>query len=116
GFSVTTLVLCNNFSGNPTFKELLASLRQVCLDAYTHQDVPFEKLVEVLRPERTLGRTPLLQIMFVLENTPTEALRFADVAISPLEMDTEPAKFDLTLSMHEEREGLRAVLNYSIDL
>ena len=116
GFFVNTLVLRNDFSGNPTFKELLVRVRQVCLDAYTHQDVPFEKLVEVLRPERSLSQSPLFQIVFVLENAPAEALRFGDLAITPLEVDKEFAKFDLTVSMHEETDGLRAVFNYSADL
>ena len=116
GFFVNSLVLRNDFSGNPSFKELLARVRQVCLDAYAHQDVPFEKLVETLRPERSLGQSPLFQIMFVLENTPKEALKFGDVAVTSLDLDTELAKYDLTVSMHEETEGLQAVFNYSADL
>ena len=116
GFFVNSLVLRNDFSGNPSFKELLARVRQVCLDAYAHQDVPFEKLVETLRPERSLGQSPLFQIMFVLENTPKEALKFGDVAVTSLDLDTELAKYDLTVSMREETEGLRAVFNYSADL
>jgi amino acid adenylation domain-containing protein len=116
GFFVNTLVLRNDFSGNPTFKELLVRVRQVCLDAYTHQDVPFEKLVEELHPERSLSQNPLFQVMFVLQNAPVEALRFGDLVVTPLGVDTEQAKFDLTLSVRDEKEGLRAVLNYSADL
>jgi amino acid adenylation domain-containing protein len=116
GFFVNTLVLRNDFSGNPTFREILSRVRKVCLDAYTHQDVPFEKLVEELRPERSLGQNPLFQVMFVLQNAPADTLRFAGLELSPIHGDGDQAKFDLTLTMREENEGLRAVLNYSADL
>ncbi|MEK8020609.1 MAG: amino acid adenylation domain-containing protein [Candidatus Parabeggiatoa sp.] len=116
GFFVNTLVLRLNCSGNPSFLDLLAHVRQVCLDAYAHQDVPFEQLVEVLQPERNLSHTPLFQVVFVLQNTPTEKLALANLSISPFPREHVTAKFDLTLSMTETAQGLRGSFEYNTDL
>jgi amino acid adenylation domain-containing protein len=116
GFFVNTLVLRTNLSGNPCFIDLLAQVKQTCLGAYAHQDVPFEQLVETLKPERNLSHTPLFQVMFVLQNTPEENLALSGLSLSPLELDNVTAKFDLTLSMEETAQGMSSSLEYNTDL
>jgi amino acid adenylation domain-containing protein len=116
GFFVNTLVLRSNFSDNPTFKELLVRVREMALEAYAHQDLPFEKLVEELKPERNLSHSPLFQVMFVLQNAPTAAWRFAGLTAIPVQVGADTAKFDLTLSMSGTEEGLSGSLQYSTDL
>jgi hypothetical protein len=116
GFFVNTLVLRSNFSVNPTFTQLLAQVREMALGAYAHQDLPFEKLVEELKPERSLSYPPLFQVMFVLQNAPSTALTFEGLSASPVGIGGETAKFDLTLSMGESADGLRGSLQYSTDL
>lgn len=116
GFFSNTLVMRTNLSGNLTFQELLGRVREVALGAYAHQDLPFEKLVEELQPERDLSRNPLFQVMLVLENHQMSALEFPGLALSPLKMDIGTAKFDLLLSMGEEVDGLTGALEYNTDL
>ncbi len=110
GFFVNTLVLRSDLSGNPSFRELLARVRDTALEAYTHQDLPFEKLVEELAPARDLSRHPLFQVLFVLQNTPGAPLALDGVAVSRLSRDDQSAKFDLTLSVRESAAGLHAAL------
>lgn len=116
GFFVNTLVLRTDLSGNPSFQQLLDRVRQVALDAYAHQDLPFEVLVEQLQPERSLSYTPLFQVMFSLENAPSEPFALPGLTFDPLELDTGIAKFDLTLSMEETQRGLGGRLEYNTDL
>ena len=116
GFFVNTLVLRTDLSGNPTFLELLGRVRETALATNAHQDLPFEKLVEELQPERDLSMSPLFQVMFILQNAPGEALELPGLTLSPLEMDNETAKFDLTLSMIEGEGGLRGSIEYNTDL
>jgi amino acid adenylation domain-containing protein len=115
GFFVNTLVLRTSFSGNPTFKELLAQVRETALGAYAHQDLPFEKLVEELQ-QRSLSHSPLFQVMFVLQNAPGESLNFERLSVSRLGIGAKTAKFDLTLSMSESVDGLKGSLQYNTDL
>ncbi|OUL26109.1 condensation domain-containing protein [Nostoc sp. 106C] len=116
GFFINLLVLRTNFSGNPTFRELLQQVREVALGAYAHQDLPFAKLVESLRPERNLSHTPLFQVLFVLQNSPMPALEFSGLKLSNLKFDTGTTKFDLGLFIEETEQGLIGTWQYSTDL
>ena len=116
GFFVNTLVLRSDLSGNPTFKELLSRVRKTAFGAYEHQDVPFEKLVEVLHPERDLSRSPLVQVWFAFQNIPRQVLALPGLTVSPVEVQNETAKFDLSLYMWDEPKGLAVKLEYNTDL
>ena len=116
GFFVNTLILRTDLSGDPDFRELLGRVRETTLGAYVHQEVPFEKLVEELQPERDLGQTPLLQVMFAFQNFEPEELRLEGVEVSRLEAGSEAAKFDLSLYMREAEEGLVGSFVYRADL
>ncbi|MGO9110863.1 MAG: amino acid adenylation domain-containing protein [Thermoguttaceae bacterium] len=115
GLFVNTLALRTDLSGNPTFRELLAQVRETTLGAYAHQDLPFEKLVDELNPERNLGHSPLFQVMFVQE-APSELPRIPGLRVSSAAVENHTAKFDLTLAMTADGEGLRGVLEYNTDL
>ena len=116
GFFVNTLVLRNQISGNPSFLELLQQVRQTTLDGFSHQDVPFEQVVEALQPERNLSYSPLFQVMFALQNAPVSELELLGLKIAPFEMEIVTAKFDLTLSMEEIGGKLRGTWEYNTDL
>lgn len=116
GFFVNTLVLRTNLSGNPTFRELLRRVRRVALSAFAHQDMPFEVLVANLQPERHLSRSPLFQVMFALHNVPVADFRLADIRVTPLLVESDTAKFDLTLELIDTGQGLSGSLEYSTDL
>ena len=116
GFFVNTLVWRTNVSGNPSFSELLARVREMAIDAYTHQDLPFEMLVEALQPERDLSHAPLFQVMFVLENESKSQLELAELTVSPLVVESATAKFDLTLAMENTPTGLAGAWEYNTDL
>ena len=116
GCFVNTLVLRVNASGQPTFRELLSRVKQLAMEAYAHQDAPFEKLVEELQPKRDLSRTPLFQAMLVLQNTPAEELVLAGLRLTPVEFERKVAKFDLTFAMEETAEGLLGTIEYKADL
>ncbi|RCJ21836.1 non-ribosomal peptide synthetase [Nostoc minutum NIES-26] len=116
GFFINTVVLRTNLEGNPTFQKLLSSVRDVVLEAYNHQELPFEKLVETLQPERDMSHTPLFQVMFALQNAPMPALEFSGLQLTPLEIDNGTAKFDLTLDLEETPDGIKGWLEYNTDL
>ena len=115
GAFVNTLALRGDLSGNPTFREFLGRVRETALESYTHQEVPFEKLVEELRPDRSPNRTPLFQAMFALQNPPAD-IAVAGLTLSSLKLDRTKSKFDLTLEVDEQTNGLRASFEYNTDL
>ena len=116
GFFVNTLVLRADLSANPTFTELLRQVRETTLDAYTHQDLPFEKLVEELHPERTPSYSPLFQVMFAFQNNADQPLKLEGLTIQPIRTASGVAKFDLTLTLSEKNGTLGGSLNYNTDL
>ena len=116
GIFVNTLVLRTDLSGNPSFRELLARVRKVALEAYQHQDVPFEKVVEEVNPERNLSHTPLFKVNFAFQNLPRQSLELAGLTVSLTEIEREPAKFDLTLYAWEEDQGLKISVVYNTDV
>jgi len=116
GFFVNTLVLRTDLSGNPTFRELLERVHETALGAFTHQDLPFEKLVKELHPERDLSRNPLFQVMFVLQNTPVSPFKLPDLTLSPMEVEGGTSQFDLSLSVTDGQNGLIGKWEYNTDL
>jgi amino acid adenylation domain-containing protein len=116
GFFVNTLVLRADLSGDPTFNQLLARLREVALGAYANQDVPFEMLVERLRPERDTSHSPLFQAMFALQNAPAEALVLKGLTLKGCEAHSGTTKFDLTFSVFETPDSLAGTVEYNTDL
>ena len=116
GFFVNVLVLRTELSDEPSFQELLARVKSTALEAYVHQDLPFEKLVEELQPNRDLSYNPLFQTMFVLQNVPIPNLDLPDVSVSYEEGYNGTSKFDLTLFMEDSQEGLVATCEYNTDL
>jgi amino acid adenylation domain-containing protein len=117
GFFVNTLALRTDLSGDPTFVELLGRVRETTLGAYDHQDIPFEKLVEELRPERSLSRTPLFQVMLDVRTEAAGELRLPGLSMETMVVEWEAAKFDLLFDLVEGRDGiLRGDIEYSTDL
>ncbi|WP_316765109.1 non-ribosomal peptide synthetase, partial [Streptomyces herbicida] len=122
GFFVNTLVLRTDLSGNPTFTELLARVKQTDLAAYAHQDLPFERLVDDLSPDRSLVRHPLFQVMLTIENTPPAQWELAGLDVHPMEHGPEAARFDLSVTLGERRDdqgapaGLVGGIQYAADL
>ncbi len=116
GFFVNTLPLRSNLAGDPSFRELIRRVRDMTLEAYAHQNIPFEHLVDEVRPERSLSHTPLFQVMFILQNMPLPAYERDDVRISFLKIDSGAAKFDLMLALTETPESLNVALEYNTDL
>src|SRR5262249_53940710 len=115
GFFVNTLALRTEIGGDPSVRELVGRVREVCLGAYKHQGLPFEKLVELLQPERDLGRQPLFQVMFALQNAPREALEMPGLSLRAMGGEARTTKFDLTLTVTETDRGLIGTVEYSSD-
>jgi amino acid adenylation domain-containing protein len=116
GFFVNSLVMRVQLSGNITFQQLLAKVKQITIDAYAHQDLPFEKLVQELHPERDLSKHPLFQVAVSLQNTPITALKLPGLILNPLEIDNGTSKLDLELHFWQSPAGLEAQITYGTDL
>lgn len=116
GFFVNSLVLRINLSGNPSFRELLQRVREVTLGAYAHQDLPFEKLVQELHPQRDLSRHPLFQVAIALQNTPITALELPGLVLTQFDFDPATSRLDLELHLWQTPEGLKGQVIYSTDL
>ncbi|NTX41771.1 hypothetical protein HUA78_45875, partial [Myxococcus sp. CA033] len=116
GFFVNTLVLRTQVEDTASFVHLLRQVKESSLGAYAHQDVPFERLVEVLQPSRDMSRSPLFQVLFALQNAPMPAVRKLDLTLSPVEVENPTTKFELQLNLSETPDGYRGTLSYNTDL
>ncbi len=116
GCFVNTLVLRTDLSGNPTFREVMSRVREMALEAYANQDLPFESLVERLHPVRSQNYNPIFQVVFIFQNAPMPVLKAGELSISPFEIDSGTAKFDLTINLAESTEGISGWIEYATDL
>ncbi|RYZ36779.1 MAG: non-ribosomal peptide synthetase, partial [Myxococcaceae bacterium] len=116
GFFVNTLVLRSRLPGEFSFLEVLARVKETTLGAFAHQDIPFEKLVEELAPERSLGHSPLFQVMFALQNIPTGEFQLPGITLRQEQQESTTTKFDFSLALAEGPEGFGGSLTYSTDL
>lgn len=116
GFFVNMLVLRTDCSGNPSFEELLERVREVALQAYMHQEAPFEKLVEEMEPERNLSHPPLFQVVFSMQNAPRSSLALAGLKLSVLDFENDTAKYDMVVHVWESEQGIDGTLEYNTDL
>ena len=116
GFFVNQLVLRTDISGNPSFQELLASVREMTLEAYANQDLPFEKLVELLNPDRSLTHSPLFQVKLIINHAPSGGLALQQLQLRSLNSESTTAQLDITLPLWETPEGIGGWINYNTDL
>jgi amino acid adenylation domain-containing protein len=116
GFFVNTLVLRTSLAGRPGFREIVARVRDGALEAFAHQDLPFEALVDALKPDRSLSRNPLYQVLFALQNTPQERILLPGATLTPIELETTTAKFDLSMYVVDEPAATTVLLEYNGDL
>ena len=116
GFFVNTLVFRANLTGNPPFRDLLRQVRQTAFGHYMHQDLPYERVVDLIQPERNLSYNPVFQVMFIVQNAPIEEMAIPGLTITPSDIDTGAAMFDLTVSLRETPAGLTGSLQYNTDI
>src|SRR4030095_8759391 len=116
GFFINALALRTDLSGNPTFLDLLKRVREVCLDAYTHQDLPFERVVEEINPQRDLGRNPLFQVMFNMADTSERTLTLQGGTVTKISSADPSAKFDIVLHAPEVGGRIELAIVYNADL
>jgi hypothetical protein len=116
GFFVNQLVLRTDLCGDPSYEELLGRVRETALSAYAHQDLPFQKLVEVLRPERSPRYSPLFQIKFILNGAPAGALSLQRLSLTQFSVETRTAQLDLTIPLWEAPDGIGGWINYNTDI
>ena len=115
-FLNTLPLLRTNYADNPSFHDVLRRVRKTCRDAFEHQEFPFERMVEELRPQRDLGRNPIFQVMFSFQNTLTPELKLAGLRSEAIEVDSGMTKFDLTLSLVDKENEIGGHVEYSTDL
>ena len=116
GLFLNTVVLRTDLSGRPSFRELVRRVRDVSLQAFANQELPFEQVVDEVRPNRDAGRNPLFEVLFTLQNAPHEHVRFGQLASRREETAADQAKFDVTLFLCEHDDGLAGTLEYRADL
>jgi hypothetical protein len=116
GLFLNMLVLRTDLSGNPPFNELLQRVRKVAVDAFAHQEVPFEKIVEELQPDRDASRSPFFQVAFGLQNIPSQRMEATGLTLSPMAYQEDAVRYDLTLWVSEVQNGLRASWTYNTAL
>lgn len=116
GFFVNTLAIRTQISRDASSAEVIAAVREACLEAYAHQETPFEKLVDVLHPTRDVSRSPIFQVMFDLQNAPASELEVSGLEFEPIEIDSTTAKFDLSMTVQQTEGGLVVAIEYNTDL
>ena len=116
GFFANTLACAPELSDDPSFRQLVRRSKQVCIGAYDHEDLPYELLVEVMNPERSLAYSPLFQVMFAYQNAPRQDLHLAGLQASSFDIETRTSMFDLTLFVWERPDGVLLTMEYSTDL